>query len=369
MARRRQRGERGKPWYRRDRDAWFITQGKKKVALCDKHGNYVHGVGNRAEALRVWHEMMALADAPQRGDENEVRLVLELYLQDLENRAAPKTVGDYAGFFRDFLQRWPGLLVRDLKPAHVRTWWEGHPTWRNTYRNLTGTALKAALNWAAKPGKGGGIIPANPLDGMTLPTGRKRSATVVIEPHEFDRLMGLVKSQAVRDILTVLWHTGTRPGNLAIATADNLTADGKALIFGEHNTPPESSTHKTYKKTGRALIVPLPDAARDVCLRLRVNRPCGPLFRTSRGRPWNRYRIANTVRHYAKRAGLEGRFMAYSCRHSRTTTLLENGESDSVVAAIMGNSPQAIHRNYSHVYALVERLREVANRHAPATAP
>jgi integrase len=144
-------------------------------------------------------------------------------------------------------------------------------------------------------------------------------------------------------------------------------SDGKALTFGAHNTSPGSGTHKTFKKTGRALIVPLPDAARTVCQRLKQERPTGPLFRTPQGLPWNKHRLANLILHYAKRAGLEGRFMAYSCRHSRATALLEDGVSDSDVAGIMGNTPQVIHRNYSHVYARVERLREIANRHAPTT--
>src|SRR5262249_56211166 len=60
---RRQRGERGKPWYRKDRDQWCVTQGKNKVPLRDRHGNFVRGAGNEAQALTVWHEMMAVAQA------------------------------------------------------------------------------------------------------------------------------------------------------------------------------------------------------------------------------------------------------------------------------------------------------------------
>src|SRR5262249_40904989 len=158
--------------------------------------------------------------------------------------------------------------------------------------------------------KGGRIIPDNPLQGMPLPPVRKRSAAVFTSEDEFERLMELVKSPAVRDVLTVLWETGTRPGNLAIATAANLTDDVTALVFDEHNTDPKSDVHKTFKKSGRALVVPLSDAAREVCVRLKLKHPEGQLFRTPRGLPWNKHRLANTVRHYAERAGLKGRFSA-----------------------------------------------------------
>lgn len=362
----KRRGLNGHPWYRSDRDAWFVTNGKLKVALRDKHGQMVRGEDNEAEALRVWHEMHALADVGRKGDTNDLRTVLELYLVDLEKRATPKTLADYRGFFASFLAKWSGLLVRELKPFHVQQWWAANPTWGASYQNLTGTALKAALNWATQPGKGGAIIPTNPLAGMPLPSVKKRSAKVMVEDSEFRGLLALVKSQSVRDLLTVLWETGTRPGNLSIATAGNLEQGGEAFVFDGHNTPDGSSVHKAFKRTGRALVVPLSDAARDVCLRLAQKHPEGPLFRTARGDAWNKLRIANTVRHYAKRAGLEGRFMAYSCRHSRATTLLEAGLSDGDVAAIIGNTPAQVARTYSHVAARVNRLRDLANKHSPA---
>jgi hypothetical protein len=164
--------------------------------------------------------MMAIAQSPRKGEENEVRLVLELYLQDLARRKGGEheTVKKYAGYCRDFGRREPGLLVRDPKPSHVHQWWAAHPSWGPSVQNMTGTILKAALNWASSPGKGGAIIPTSPLRSMPLPRVRKRSAEVFVEDREFRRMTSLVQSPAVRDVLTVLWETGTRPGNLSLAT-------------------------------------------------------------------------------------------------------------------------------------------------------
>lgn len=364
MGKKRQRGQRGKPWYRKARDQWCVTIDDKITTLTDAHGNPVKGKDNRAGAEKAWHEMHALAAVPDSGDENEVRTILELYLQDMERRkVSAKTLGTYTGYFQSFLARFPTLLVRDLKPSHVHSWWQlSHPGWGNSTRNLSGAAFKAAFRWAASPGKGGAIIPKNPLDGMPLPTMRKRSAAVVVTDAEFASLLALVKAENIRDILTVAWETGTRPVNLSRATAANLTDDGNGLIFADWNTEPGSAVHKTFKATGRPLVVPLTDAAREVVLRLIDRHPVGAIFRTPTGLPWTDLRLANTVLHYAKRAGLKGRFTAYSCRHTRATALLEAGHSDTDVAAILGNTPGVIHKNYSHVAAKVNRLRDIMNR-------
>jgi integrase len=191
---------------------------------------------------------------------------------------------------------------------------------------------------------------------------RKRSAEVVVSEEEFAALLKLIRSESVRDILTVAWETGTRPVNLSRATAANLTHGETAFIFTDSNTEAGTTVHKTFKQTGRPLVVPLTDVAREIVLRLVIKYPFGPLFRTPTGLPWTDLRLANTVLHYAKRAGLKGRFTAYSCRHTRATTLLEAGHSDTDVAAILGNTPGVIHRNYSHIAAKVDRLRELLNQ-------
>lgn len=364
MGKKRQRGQRGKPWYRKARDQWCVTIDDKITTLLDAKGSPVCGKDSRAEAERVWHEMLALAAVPDNGADNEVRTVLELYLQDMERRAvSAKSLATYTGYFKSFLARFPRLAVRDLKPSHVHSWWQlSHPGWGNSTRNLSGAAFKAAFRWAASPGKGGAIIPKSPLDGMPLPTMRKRSAEVVVSDEEFAGLMALVKSEEVRDVLLVAWETGTRPVNLSRATAANLTEDGNALLFADWNSEEGSAVHKTFKATGRPLVVPLTDAARAVVLRLIQTHPTGPIFRTPTGLPWTDLRLANTVLHYAKRAGLKGRFTAYSCRHTRATALLEAGHSDTDVAAILGNTPGVIHRSYSHVAAKVNRLRDLMNK-------
>lgn len=357
VKKKRKRGANGLPWYRAERDCWCVPGDPKKSPIRDRHGEIVQGKDNGDRALAEWHEMHSLAHSGRAGAENLVKVVLELYLQDAHRRVSAKTFANYKAYFQSFSDQWPGLTVRDLKPYHVHQWWEkAHPRWGPSLRNLSGSALKAAFRWAALPGKGGAIIPGSPLEGMELPTMRKRSAEVVVTDEEFDRLLGLVKSEPVRDILVAAWVTGTRPVNLTRATKANLTPEQNALMLAGHNTDPTSAVHKTFKKTGRPLVIPLPEKARVIVLRLAARYPHGPLFRTSTGLPWSDVRLATLIGHYAKRAGLRGRFTAYSCRHSRITSRLEAGMNPTDVAALAGNTPSVIDRNYSHVSANTERL-------------
>ena len=337
--------------------------------MLDAKEHPIRGKDNRAAAEFAWHETAVMAAVPDNGEDNQARTILDLDLQDMERRrVTKKTVDAYTGYFKSFLTLYPVLLVREFKPTHIHTWWKSrHPRWGNSTRNVSGGAFKAAFRWAAAAGKGGAIIPRNPLEGMSLPTMRKRSSEVVVTDGEFDALLKLVKSEAVRDILLVAWETGTRPVNLSRATTAHLTEHENALLFADWNTAEGTSVHKTFKQTGRPLVVPLTDAARDVCRRLATRYPDGPLFRTPTGLPWTETRLANTVLHYSKRAGLKGRFMAYSCRHTRATVLLEAGHTDTDVAAILGNTPGVIHKNYSHVSAKVDRLRALMNRGQNAT--
>jgi integrase len=363
VAKKRERGVRGKPWFRAARDQWYYTSNGKKLPLVDAKGEPIKGKSNRVAAEKAWHEMVVLESVPDTGIDNAVLTILELYLQDMERRQiASKTIKTYKEYFQSFLKTCPGLLIRDLRPFHIHQWWEkSHPKWGNSSKNLSGSALKAAFRWASAPGKSGGIIPKSPLEGMPLPTMRKRSAEVVVTDGEFQGLIAIIKSEEVRDILVVAWDTGTRPVNLCRARAANITEDGNALLFADWNTDEDSAVHKTFKQTGRPLVVPLTDRAKEICLRLSMINPTGPLFRTPKGLTWTDTRLANTVLHFTKRAGLQGRFTAYSCRHTRATALLEAGHSDTDVAAILGNTPGVIHKNYSHVAAKVNRLRDMLN--------
>src|SRR4051812_28979649 len=96
MGKKRKRGQRGTPWYRKARDQWCVTVNDKITTLHDNKGYPVTGKDNRQGAEKAWHEMSVLAAAPDNGADNEVRTILDLYLQDMERRkVTQKTIDTY----------------------------------------------------------------------------------------------------------------------------------------------------------------------------------------------------------------------------------------------------------------------------------
>ena len=144
-------------------------------------------------------------------------MVLEQYLQKhIERTASAEALHDYTQWFKSFLARWPGIRVRDLTADHIETWWaECHPEWGQSMQNLVGSVFKAGLNRAAAHDRGKPLIPVNPIRDWKLPPMKKRSAKTVVTAEEFRKVLERVKWDRMRDVMVVLWETGTRPVNLA----------------------------------------------------------------------------------------------------------------------------------------------------------
>jgi integrase len=294
---------------------------------------------------------MAVANTASNGDSNPLAAIFEHYLRHLEKHASEKTFKEYRKVFRDFLETWPDLLVKEVKPFHLEQWWEGkHANWSEGTRLYGATAIRSALNWAS--GAQAGIIPANPLKGMVMPKGRSRGAETLVSWADHDKLIEVVPED-LRDVLEALRHTGTRPSMVSKVTAAQFYADAGIWRIDEH---------KTSKKTGKPLVVPLSSVVVDICKRLAKKYPEGPLFRTKKGEPWNPTKLASRILWYKKKIGVD--VIAYGYRHTVATELLEAGVPDAQVAAILGHGNTAmIYRHYSHLGSKMTQLRGVMETH------
>src|SRR5262249_20913119 len=122
--------------------------------------------------------------------------------------------------------------------------------------------------------------------------------------------------------------------------------------------------HKTAGK-GRTRTIILTGEALDIVRDLAARHPTGPLFRTSRPRrgehkgkpsPWTPEVIVQRFLAIQKATGLPG-VTAYSFRHQIITDFLKGGGSVDILASLMGNTPQIIRQNYSHLLSDVGNLR------------
>ncbi len=107
-------------------------------------------------------------------------------------------------------------------------------------------------------------------------------------------------------ILLALRHTGTRPSNLCRVAAQNLDEEAGVWVFDEHNTDPGSTVHKTYQKTGKALVASLTPALLELCKALAHKHPSGPLSRARRGNPWTPNTTEKHFRLWRKKLAAEG---------------------------------------------------------------
>ena len=225
---------------------------------------------------------------------------------------------------------------------------EKHPTWGQSTQNAALTRTVAMFRWAVEEER----LTLNPLQSLRKPPQRSRGAEAVITPDEHARLMEAA-TPALRDVLFALRVSGCRPSEATSVTAADF--HGEQAVWILHS-------HKTAAETGKPRIVYLTPELVTLCRSLAKRYPTGPLFRTSKGKPWGWCSIAKRVRVLRLRLGIKG-VMPYGYRHSFATDALANGVPDAHVAELLGHSRTAmLHRHYAHLTAKAKVLREALGK-------
>jgi hypothetical protein len=151
MTKKRKRGANGEPWMRTETGGWYVKLDGQKTPLRDRTGNIFKGKEREKEAHDAWHRMMAVAQAPVNKDDNRLAIILDLYLQWLEETASGETLKARLSYFKSFNEKWPNLLVSELQPRHLREWWNDcHPNWSDSTRNYTVGAVSVNEKWLAE---------------------------------------------------------------------------------------------------------------------------------------------------------------------------------------------------------------------------
>jgi integrase len=360
--RKRQRGIKGRPWYRKHNDTWYIDCNGKQTPIKDDKGHNVKGADSREQAERCWVLMQAHMLAPEMGPENPVRLVFSRYLDHIEK--------DHPGAYHAYLRTLTGFaeslpikdfVVRDLTAFHVDEWLNKHPKWSSTTKATYVTTVMGALNWAAEPHRR--LIPANPIRGYKKPRRRSRGAESLVPPEAHQAFLDHVPED-FQVILKVLYDTGTRSGNICRVTAAHCDWENGGWNFSEENAV-NGKVHKTFEQTGEGLFVPVSEEVMALCRKLADQYPEGPLFRTKEGESWDSDKVAQRFLYYRDKLAKAGvpmpkKYHAHGYRHTLATDLLESGVPDTVVGAIGGwKGTATLHGHYSHVIARPNRLTKV----------
>lgn len=217
--------------------------------------------------------------------------------------------------------------------------------WSSTYRANYLACVLTAFRWAARHK----LIPSNPLTELKKPARQSRGVSAVVTEEEHKKLLA-VAAHLMHDLLTVLWETGARPGEVTGLTAELVgRARGGAIPLTEHKTADKGKT--------RFLVVPEP--AMKVLRRRAMTG--GYLFTGSRGGLLTPKAITARMSRLCRKAGV--RAIAYGYWHGYATAALEEGLPDAQVAALLGHSSTAmLHKHYSHLTGQSRVLKDAAAR-------
>lgn len=362
------------PWYSKNRSGggWFVQIAGEQHPL----GKHPEGEAapkkkkGRWEApqaiLSEFYRLMSVRDTASR-DDYTVELLCGLYLEELKVER-PDLVVRYKPILGAFCdcrfkkddrpvgEPFGKLMVNaELDTQHLKAWASGYASdqTRRTYIN----AVKAVFEWAIA--KKSINVTKNPVAAVVAP--KVRSRAVVISKEEHEGLLNLWEGDdAICDLLTAMWATGARPGELSKIEASHYQ-DGLWCL-----RPDE---HKTGGVTGKERVIAVVEELVEIVERRCKLYPEGPIFRNSYGRKWDAqalYVRFETARRATKgrKAVIREEVVPYSYRHAWATHALEQGLlSDWEVAKALGHvTTQMVHLHYDHSRRNPEHLRDIFTR-------
>ncbi len=274
--------------------------------------------------------------------------LLDDFLGWTEANRSPRTYCMHKDFLKDFSKHAPpDLDAARVRPHHLESWVDAHPTWGNSMRRQAMRAVERAVNWARKGRRPYLPEGSDPLCGLEKPPQGVRESYVT--PQEYALVMSRITHQPFRDLLTVVWETGCRSLEARTATAAHLDRVGGRWVF-----PRQKSKGKKKQR-----VVYLNARALEVVLRNVGTYPEGPTLRNEYGRPWTRSAVDGHFRRYRERYGVL--HCLYEFRHGFCTRALKAGVDPVTVSVLMGHADTSmVTRVYSHVHQDNEHMRKAA---------
>jgi integrase len=301
-------------------------------------------------ALRKFAALVCDSRADTAKDDNPVGLILARFLIHSKAHRRASTAKVKEKLFRPFASVYGELCMAELRHRHVyefldrmRSGADGRK-WGSQTCRLFVAVLQAAFNWAAKPGVE--LVTCNPLKGIERPGAKSRSRECLISA-DVHALLCQKASRFLRDALVCLENTGARPGELIAAHARDWRDDLGALVYHQDELRTEEDfAHKTSDSKERVIL--FTGQALTVMRRLVRQHPSGPLFRSRTGKGYTGDGLRRSFNFLCERLGLEN-VCLYSYRHTFATSWLRVNPNIDQLAAVMGNTPEVIRRNYAHL--------------------
>jgi integrase len=335
-------------WLRSGTDWYYTTIDGEKVRLSK----------DKAEAERMFHQLLSQKGIEQPEPAAQLgpsfKKLADEFLVNTKGDKNPETVAIQGKVLQAFCDRNKGLRAADLKGHTVVKWiaWEnewrakkGRKPWGTSTQALAIKTIKAACNWGVKIG----YLKEHPI--KRLSPGKVARRERIITTEERRRIREFVQPEFA-EFLFVVEKTGARPyKEIGLLEAKHIDFEqGTATLV----------KHKNARKTGKPRVIYLVAEVLDILKERAERYPEGFLFRTRRDSAWNQSNSMKWMTLIREKLGID--FMLYHLRHTYITEAIINGVPVEVIAELVGNTPEIIHRHYAHVAKNKDALKAAARK-------
>jgi integrase len=324
------------PWFRKSRGMWYTTQDGKQLPL---------GITQEHDEKGAWDALERLLASRRPKPVEAVAGLVERFLLDAAQRVKPKTLKGYEFYCAAFVAKFANQPVTALQPEQIETD-ARRSSWSSSTRHNYLAVVSTVLRF-------GGVELSRPL---RKPAKESAGAGSVIPEAVYRRMLGHVQGDWCA-IIRFLWETGCRPSEASGIEEPMVDWPGKVVRLRDHKTRATSKADR---------IIYLNDAALEVLRWQQERHGGGLLFRGVHGQRFSPQSFVMKFQRLSKRIG--HKVTSYAIRHTVATQMLASGESDTIVAAILGHAgTDMIHRHYSHVAAMGRELAAAAERRGKAS--
>lgn len=214
-----------KPWFRAERDAWFVTINGRRFNLGP----------NREAAFKRFHELMLNGGLERPTGSISLFSLLDEFLEWTKSQRAIATYEWYIDRIQAFVKYMKvDLPAANLRPFHVVQWVSKHPNWSSTHQRNSIQAIKRPYRWGHRMG----FLDSNPLEFLEKPSAGRREQTVT--NAEYEVILKKLPSEQFRNLVITAWETGARPQELLRVEMRHVDLDNLRWVF-----PPQEAKVRT----------------------------------------------------------------------------------------------------------------------------
>jgi site-specific recombinase XerD len=182
---------RPKPWFRKDRKAWFVTVSGKRYNLG----------ANKKVAFDRFYQLMRQPTPAAKVSIWSLPAIIDAFLEWTVHNRSAATYEWYRYQLQRFIEAYPDLRPQELRPFHVEEWVQSYVLSTTSRRNYL-CSVKRCLRWAKRQG----YIDSNPVAELEVPAGESRE--VYLAPSEFETFLSFARNDSLRALLVTTYECG-----------------------------------------------------------------------------------------------------------------------------------------------------------------